>query len=190
MGNPHVLVIPYPVQGHIIPLMELAQSLAKHGIRITFVNTEYTHKQVMEALEKKEGVRNQVHLVSIKDGLESPEDRNQLEKHVESVLRFMPKKVLELMEQIDSSWSEKITCVVADQNFGWAMEIAAEKGIKRAFFCSTAATHMALRFSIEKLIEEGIIDNDGKIIHYLTPGKLGNFTKYVQTLIAMNELHI
>ncbi|KAJ0098836.1 hypothetical protein Patl1_21717 [Pistacia atlantica] len=182
MGNPHVLVIPYPVQSHIIPLMELAQSLAKDGIRITFVNTEYTHKHVTEALVKNEGVGNQVHLVSIQDELESPEDRNQLEKHVESVLWIMPKKVRELMEQIDSSNSDKIACIVADQNFGWAMEIAAEKGLKRAFFCSTAATHLALRFSIKKLIDEGIIENDG------TPTKKQMF-QLSPTMPAMNTAH-
>ncbi|KAM2204305.1 hypothetical protein ACFX1S_023955 [Malus domestica] len=30
MANPHVLVIPYPAQGHVIPLSELSGCLAKH----------------------------------------------------------------------------------------------------------------------------------------------------------------
>ncbi|KAK2634211.1 hypothetical protein Ddye_029003 [Dipteronia dyeriana] len=46
MGNPHVLVVPYPAQGHVIPLMKLSQSLAQHCIRITFVNTEHNYKLV------------------------------------------------------------------------------------------------------------------------------------------------
>jgi hypothetical protein len=36
MGNPHVLVMPYPAQGHIIPLLELSQCLVQHGFKITY----------------------------------------------------------------------------------------------------------------------------------------------------------
>ncbi|KAJ0098837.1 hypothetical protein Patl1_21716 [Pistacia atlantica] len=164
MGNPHILAIPFPAQGHVIPLMELSQYLAKHGIRITFVNTEGIQKQVIDALATKDGIGNQIHLVSIQDGLESPEDRYQLEKHAESVLKLFPKKVEELIEQINATDSDKITCVVADLMHGWAMEIAAAKGIGRAAFCAAAATQLAIRSSIQKLIDNGIIDNDGTLI--------------------------
>ncbi|KAG8477300.1 hypothetical protein CXB51_030513 [Gossypium anomalum] len=53
MGKPHVLVIPYPAQGHVIPLMELSQNLAKEGTKISFVNTVFNHKRVLDALGEK-----------------------------------------------------------------------------------------------------------------------------------------
>ncbi|XP_031262821.1 UDP-glycosyltransferase 83A1-like [Pistacia vera] len=162
MGNPHVLVIPFPAQGHVLPLMELSQCLVNHGIRITFVNTQENHKRVMDALVMKDGMGDQFHLVSIPLVQESSENTGQLaEKLVEAILWLMPKKVEELIEQINASDSDKITCVLADPVLNWAMEIAAKKGIRRAVFYCAAATQLVLRSRIQKLIDDGIVDDDG-----------------------------
>ncbi|GMN54322.1 hypothetical protein TIFTF001_023462 [Ficus carica] len=37
--NTHILVIPYPAQGHIIPLMDLTNQLAIRGLAITIFTT-------------------------------------------------------------------------------------------------------------------------------------------------------
>ncbi|KAL8234034.1 hypothetical protein R6Q59_020134 [Mikania micrantha] len=39
MKNMHVLLIPYPAQGHVTSLMEAAQCLTSNGLKVTFVNT-------------------------------------------------------------------------------------------------------------------------------------------------------
>ncbi|PRQ53394.1 putative 7-deoxyloganetin glucosyltransferase [Rosa chinensis] len=49
MSKPHILAFAYPAQGHVLPLMEFSQSLAKHGFRVTFVHTEYNHKRVINS---------------------------------------------------------------------------------------------------------------------------------------------
>ncbi|KAJ4707315.1 UDP-glycosyltransferase [Melia azedarach] len=179
MGNPHVLVIPYPAQGHVIPLMELSQCLVKHGFRITFVNTEYNHKLVKNALSVKEDKGDLIHLVSIPDGLESLEDRNKPGKISEAILRVMPGNVEKLIEEINSSENDRISCVLADQSIGWALEIAEKKGIKRAAFCPAAAALLVLSLSVPKLIDDGIIDDDG------TPTKR-QIIKLSTTMPAMN----
>ncbi|GKV08839.1 hypothetical protein SLEP1_g20415 [Rubroshorea leprosula] len=96
MGNPHILVVPYPAQGHVIPLMELSQILVKHGIKITFVNTEFNHERIMNALGKEPSVEGQVHLVSIPDGMGADEDRNHLGKSSKAFSKFMPEVAAEL----------------------------------------------------------------------------------------------
>ncbi|XVF16740.1 hypothetical protein REPUB_Repub10bG0058200 [Reevesia pubescens] len=147
MDDPHILVIPYPAQGHVIPLMELSQVLVKHGFKITFVNMEFNHKKVQDILEMKEDVGGRIRLVSIPDGLGSPEDRKQPGKISEAILQVMPGKVEELIQEINGSES-KIKCVIADQSIGWALEIAEKHGIKRAAFCPAAAALLVLGFSI------------------------------------------
>ncbi|KAK2634172.1 hypothetical protein Ddye_028964 [Dipteronia dyeriana] len=53
----------------------------------------------------------------------------------------------ELIEQINSSDSNEITSVVADNLLGCDMEIAAEKGIKRAAFTYFCCSHtVGLKF--------------------------------------------
>ncbi|XP_031268587.1 UDP-glycosyltransferase 83A1-like [Pistacia vera] len=161
MGNPHVLVIPYPSQGHVIPMMKLSQCLVKQGCRITFVNTEYNHKQLMNASAMKDGTGNGIRLVSVSDVLESSEERKQPEKVMKAIMQVMPQKVEELIDQVNESDDEEIACVLADYNVGWALEIADKKGIRRAAFRPNAATLMVLVLSIQKLIGDGIIDKDG-----------------------------
>ena len=164
MGNPHILVIPYPAQGHIIPLLELSQCLVEHGLRITFVNTEYNHNRIMNAKAMKDKIGDQIHLVSIPDGLETLEHRNKPGKLSEVVLTVMPGKLEELIEQINGSDGEEITCVLADQSIGWALEIAEKKRIRRAAFCPAAAALLVLGFSTPNLIEDGIIADDGEFL--------------------------
>lgn len=41
----HVIVLPYPSQGHITPMMQLAKLLHSKGFHVTFVNTEFNHNR-------------------------------------------------------------------------------------------------------------------------------------------------
>ncbi|KAJ6883002.1 hypothetical protein NC651_029310 [Populus alba x Populus x berolinensis] len=75
----------------------------------------------------------------------------------------MPGKEEEFTERINASDSDKIGFILADQTIGRASELAEKKGIERAAFCSAAAAMLLQRFSIPKLIEDGIIDNEGTL---------------------------
>lgn len=46
----HVIAIPCPAQGHVIPMMKLMQKFAEHGFRITFLNTDFNHLRVLKAM--------------------------------------------------------------------------------------------------------------------------------------------
>lgn len=165
------MVIPFPAQGHVLPLMTFSRYLAHQGIQITFINTEFNHNRIINSLSKSshdDYVGDRIKLVSIPDGLEdSPEERNIPGKLSESVLRFMPSRVEELIERMISKTSGGcggaiISCIVADQSLGWAIEVAVKFGIRRAAFCPAAAATMVLGFSIQKLVDDGLIDSDGK----------------------------
>ncbi|XP_019429529.1 PREDICTED: UDP-glycosyltransferase 83A1-like isoform X1 [Lupinus angustifolius] len=161
MSKPHILVIPYPAQGHVIPLMELSNELVKHGIKVTFVNTDFTHKRIMKALQEKCVVGNEIQLVSIPDGLQDGDDRNDLGKLTEALFEVMPKKLEMLIEEINKSLSNKITCIVADGNLGWALEVSKKMGIRTVAFWPASASLLILFFSLQKLIDDGTIDSDG-----------------------------
>ena len=163
MGNPHILAIPYPAQGHVRPLMALSYNLAKHGFRITFVNTDFNHKRILDAasnmLHHAEGL---IHLVSIPDGMEAGENRNHLGKLTDAINRVMPEELKEIIQKINRSEGDKITCVVADVGVGWALEVAAESGIHAAAFSTTSALLFTVRLSINKLIDDQVFDEHGK----------------------------
>ncbi|KAL5063649.1 hypothetical protein RYX36_025386, partial [Vicia faba] len=45
-NNVHVLVIPYPAQGHISPLIQFAKRLLSKNIKTTFATTHYTVQSI------------------------------------------------------------------------------------------------------------------------------------------------
>ena len=49
--QPHALMMPYPAQGHVNPLMNLAKKLASQGVTITFINSQFIHNRTMKRHE-------------------------------------------------------------------------------------------------------------------------------------------
>ncbi|XP_047333701.1 UDP-glycosyltransferase 83A1 [Impatiens glandulifera] len=182
MGKPHVLAIPYPAQGHVIPMMELCHCLDKQGFKVSFVNSDYNHKRIINSFTDDNNVGDHIHLVSIPDGLDPLDDRNDLKKLTESIFSFMPEKLEDLINQIDDSDDDKVTCVVADHCMGWAIEVAAKMGIKTAAFWPATSALLSLSFSIPKLLEDGIINQNG------TPVKK-EMVKLSPTMPSMNPVH-
>ncbi|KAL8522917.1 hypothetical protein ACS0TY_013025 [Phlomoides rotata] len=99
MGNPHVIVVPYPAQGHVIPMSELSQWLVKHGVKVTFVVTNFIHKRLVESLSELDDIRDLVTMVLIPNGMEPWEDRNDLPKLTEAIPRVMPGELEALIEE-------------------------------------------------------------------------------------------
>ncbi|XP_022850737.1 UDP-glycosyltransferase 83A1-like [Olea europaea var. sylvestris] len=66
-----------------------------------------------------------------------------------------------LIERINGSESDKISCIIAETSLGWAIEIAEKMGIKKVAFWPAASALFAQSFKIPSLIDEGIIDSEG-----------------------------
>ncbi|KAJ8514017.1 hypothetical protein OPV22_004451 [Ensete ventricosum] len=77
---PHVLVLPFPAQGHVVSFMALSHGLVEQGFRITFVNTEFNHGRVAVAMsdEGRDAAGRRIRMVAIPDGLAPGDDRNDL----------------------------------------------------------------------------------------------------------------
>ncbi|PRQ48636.1 putative 7-deoxyloganetin glucosyltransferase [Rosa chinensis] len=45
----HAVCVPFPAQGHVNPLMQLAKLLHSRGFHITFVNTEFNHRRLIRS---------------------------------------------------------------------------------------------------------------------------------------------
>ncbi|XP_073136801.1 UDP-glycosyltransferase 83A1-like [Henckelia pumila] len=178
MGKPHVLVLPYPAQGHVIPLMELSQCLANNGIKVTFVNTEFCHRRVVESMSKKGNhMHEAIDLVSIPDGLEPWDDRSDLGKLTETLVKEMPGNLAALIGEINAKGRDEITCVVSDYWLGWSLEVAQRFGVKRVAFVPASVAMSALSVNVQKLVDDGIVDCNGtpfkKQVIELSPGMPG-----------------
>ncbi|KAM0058258.1 putative trans-zeatin O-beta-D-glucosyltransferase [Helianthus debilis subsp. tardiflorus] len=162
MAKPHVVVIPFPAQSHVIATMELSQRLLQQGIRVTFVNTDFNHKLVTRNWLDKESFGDMMQMISIPDGLEPWEDRSDLCKLILSIMQTMPHKLEELIETINKEESSKVSCVIADDCMGWAIKVAKKMGIRRAAFWPASVATLASMLSFQKLIDDGIINEKGE----------------------------
>ncbi|PWA42738.1 UDP-glucuronosyl/UDP-glucosyltransferase [Artemisia annua] len=161
MAKPHVLIVSSPAQGHVIPTMELAQRLIEQGVKVTFINTEATHKVMTKNWSKKDGYEDLMQMVSIPDGLEPWEDRNDWGKLIKSIPQSMHNKLEELIETINKEENNKITCVIADGCMGWPLRVANKMGIRRAAFWPASTATLSTVMSYRKLIDDGFINSNG-----------------------------
>ena len=93
------------------------------------------------------------------------EDRNDLAKLCLAMLNTMPSVLEKLIEDINASddeGSSKITCIVADAFMGWALDVGHKMGIKGAALWPASAAVFALEDNMPKLVEDGIMDSNGK----------------------------
>jgi UDP:flavonoid glycosyltransferase YjiC (YdhE family) len=169
MGNPHVLILPYPLQGHVLPLMEFAQTLAKHNLKVTFVNTQDIQTRITTGSDGDGEFGDNFSIITIEDGLEPGADRDAPGVLYQSVNRSVPEKLEELIREINKGGNDDVTCLVADVAIPRAQEVAVKLGIRRVGFNPASAAFMALIFSIPKLIQDGIVDEDGTPIKYEKP---------------------
>ncbi|MCH1922934.1 hypothetical protein L9G15_26340, partial [Shewanella sp. A3A] len=47
--RPHAVMVPYPAQGHVTPMLTLAKLLYSRGFHVTFVNNEFNHRRLLRA---------------------------------------------------------------------------------------------------------------------------------------------
>lgn len=155
-AQPHVMVLPLPAQGHVIPLMELSHKLIEHGFEVDFVNTEFNNDRVLRALEEKGTIPDGIHMLSIPDGLGPADDHTDIGK----LVKHLPAAMFSRLEEMIRS--KKIKWMIADVSMSWALELATMVGVRIALFSTYSAAVFALRLNLPKLIEDGVLDESGK----------------------------
>lgn len=165
----HVLAVPFPAQGHVTSLFKLSRLIASHGVKVTFVNTEFIHNKIAHRQELVGDTDNLV-LASISDGLAADDDRSNGFELWESLKRTMASHLLELIEKINrSNCDEKISCLIADVTVGWILEIAEDLGAECVGFTPGSAASLAMILRIPDLIEQGSLDSNGMHVYmYVT----------------------
>ncbi|PIA24663.1 hypothetical protein AQUCO_144800001v1 [Aquilegia coerulea] len=154
----HILVVPVPAQGHVMPLMEFSNQLVNRGLKITFVNMESIHNKIASKLQdhpKEDKEDSRIHLVSI------PERDPDPGKYVEYISETMSLHLEKLVKKFNESDDEKIDYIIADAFLGNVLEVAKKFGINGGAFFPASLGYLALILHFSKLIEAGDIDVKG-----------------------------
>jgi hypothetical protein len=159
---PHVMVLPFPAQGHVTPLMELSHRLVERGFGVTFVNTELIHALVLEALRPVDGgdggkELDGIRLVSVPGGLSDGDDRRGLGKFIEAFTQSVPGYMELLIRETKVKW------LVGDVNMGMCFEVARKLGVRVAAVFPASAACLWTLFQVPRLIEDGFLYENGTV---------------------------
>ncbi|XP_039114459.1 UDP-glycosyltransferase 83A1-like [Dioscorea cayenensis subsp. rotundata] len=163
MGQPHALVFPFPAQGHVIPLLELSNRLVEREFKITFVNTELNHARITSAMSNSSCDMNHINFVTIVDGAEEGDDPNDLARIYERLQQVLPAYLEELIKKSNMVENHKFTCFIVDIFLAWTLDVAKKAGLQTVLFYVAGLGTLLIGPSVPKLIEDGIIDEQGEV---------------------------
>ncbi|XP_062221961.1 7-deoxyloganetin glucosyltransferase-like [Phragmites australis] len=133
--KPHAVCLPYPAQGHITPMLNVAKLLHARGFDVTFVNTEYNHARLVRtrgaaAVAGIPGFR----FATIPDGLPPSED-DDVTQDIPSLCRSTTETCLGPFRRLLADLNDPatghppVTCVVSDVVMGFSIDAAKELGL-------------------------------------------------------------
>ncbi|XAR49985.1 hypothetical protein NMG60_11004180 [Bertholletia excelsa] len=159
--SPHVLLVPYPAQGHVKNFIRIAYRLAERNIKVTIVTTQSMHDQIKNALPA--GEETPVSLIgSAPDFTNQPgqsENYVARRRRLRGTMQTYFKDLIQKMNESENA--EKVSFVLSDITLSWILDVPREMGIKYATFWAGAPAILVLLRHIPKLIEEGIINDYG-----------------------------
>ena len=138
MGQTHVLILSFPAQGHIKPMLCLAELLCQAGLQVTFLNTHHNHRHLNNLQDLSSSTRfPTLRFESISDGL--PEDHPRDLLHFMDLVYSINSVTKPLFRDLLISLSHKsdippFSCIMADGIMSFAIDVAEELKIKVIIF--------------------------------------------------------
>ncbi|XP_059428672.1 7-deoxyloganetic acid glucosyltransferase-like [Corylus avellana] len=154
--QPHILLLPFPAQGHIKPLLSLAELLCHAGLHVTFLNTDHNH-HCLTHLQPLSAHFPTLHFDSISDGLPTDHPRNiQFMRDILFSVKSVTKlRFRDLLADLSTKSERPVTCVIADSIMSFAIDIAKELGVRVMTFWALSPCSLWSFLCFPKLIEEG-----------------------------------
>ena len=156
--HPAVLLVPFPAQGHVTPMLQLARALAAHGVAPTVAVPDFIHRRISG------GAGAGVALASIPSGIEDDGPDAAAAPGFAAVVHAMEHHMPAHLERmLAPPPSRRVACVVVDVLASWAVPVAARCGVPAAGFWPAMLASYRVVAAIPELIERGLISESGTI---------------------------
>ncbi|KAG5242439.1 UDP-glycosyltransferase [Salix suchowensis] len=163
MRKPKIILVPYPAQGHVTPILNLASAFLSHGFEPVMVTPEFIHRRFISKIDSK----SDISCISIPDGLEmdKPSDFFAIEKAMENT---MPTHLESLVQKLSED-GEVVACMVVDLLASWAIRVGHRCGVPVAGFWPAMLATYQLIAAIPDMVRTQLISDTGTPQH---PGPL------------------
>ncbi|AQK56475.1 7-deoxyloganetin glucosyltransferase [Zea mays] len=182
-ARPHAVLIPYPAQGHVTPLLQLAKVLHSRGFFVTYVNSEYNHRRLLRSrgADSLAGL-DDFRFETIPDGLPPSGSDDDVTQDIpalcESLSRSGAAPFRDLLARLNGMPGRPpVTCVVLDNFMSFAQRVASEMGILAVVFCTMSACGFMGYLHFKELMDRGYVPLKDE--SYLTNGYLDTVLDWV-----------
>lgn len=143
--NTHILAIPFPLQGHINPMIQLCNRLASKGIRVTLVTTVSFGSSLDRRAEAID--ESSINFETVPDStVEGLEGLDVYETFFHGFRTAITSGLLD----ITAKHSGTLRAVVYDSCIPWVLDIAREKGLKAAALFTQPCTVCSVFYHLHK----------------------------------------
>ncbi|KAL7161119.1 hypothetical protein ACSBR2_041721 [Camellia fascicularis] len=157
----HVLVFPYPAPGHVMPLLDLTNQLATHGLTITILVTPKNLSILSPLLSKHPSIKTLVLPFpahpSLPTGAENVKDLPPIA--FPAIMRSMHQLFTPILHWFQNHPSPPVA-IVSGMLLWWTHQLACQLGIRRFMFSSSGAMPMSIIYSLRRYPPENDDLND------------------------------
>ncbi|KAG6391348.1 hypothetical protein SASPL_149102 [Salvia splendens] len=142
--KPHCLILPYPIQGHINPMLQFSKRLAAKGITITFAVLENLHTSADDEFSSSISVE------TISDGYTSATRAAALlPEYLPTFQKAGSESLTQLIEKLRER-GRAVDCVVYDTFLPWGLAVARNMGLFGAAFFTQSCSVNIIYYSLFK----------------------------------------
>ncbi|CAL0302597.1 unnamed protein product [Lupinus luteus] len=169
----NVIFLPFPLPGHMNPMVDTARLFAKHGANVTIITTQAYALSVQKVIESgfSYGYPIKTHVVqfpSTQIGMADGAENTKVGTSGDLMDQVILGAIL-LKDQVEIVLHDlKPDCIVTDQFYPWTVDTAAKLGIPRLYFHVTSYFSSCASHCIQKYKPQEKVGSDSE--KFLIPG--------------------
>ena len=143
--KPHVLIFPYPAQGHINPILQFAKRLVSKGVKATLVTTVFLSKSSFFDLSTS------IDLQTISDGFDEGgyDQAGSADVYLPTFWSVGSKSLASLIKKLADT-GHPIHALVYDGFLPWALDVAKQYGIPSAVFFTQSCAVNSVYYHVSR----------------------------------------
>ncbi|XP_022759824.1 UDP-glycosyltransferase 74E2-like [Durio zibethinus] len=142
----HCLVLSYPTQGHLNPLLQFSKRLESKGLKVTLATPRSMYRSI-----HRSAASISIALETISDGYDESGiiEAESVEAYLERFWQVGPQTLIQLVEKLNASGCP-LNCIVYDAFLPWGLDVAKKFGLVGAVFFSQSSAVGSIYYHIYK----------------------------------------
>ncbi|KAK9944500.1 hypothetical protein M0R45_010064 [Rubus argutus] len=153
----HCLVVCFPTQGHINPMLQFSKRLERKGLKVTLVTTQAFHKRLSS-------LSTSITIETISDGYDGWAQAESMEIYLDSFRDIGSKTLSGLIEKLSDS-GHRVDCIVYDAFMPWPLDVARRFGIVGAVFFTQSCVVDIIYYNVQQgFLKVPLSTNESEIL--------------------------